>query len=52
MEEARAVLQRLERIDALEREQADLQLMLAELRELVHEVEAWVKREKHAIVTA
>jgi hypothetical protein len=51
MEEARAVLTRLERIEALDREQADTQLVLAELRELVQEVEEWVKREKHAIVS-
>jgi hypothetical protein len=51
MEEARAVLTRLERIEALEREDADLLLVLAELRELVREVELWVKSEKHAIVS-
>jgi len=49
MEEARAVLIRLERIEALEREDGDLLLVLAELRELVREVELWVKCEKHAI---
>jgi hypothetical protein len=50
MDEARAVLARLERIEALEREQADVLLVLAELRELIVEVEVWVKREKRAIV--
>jgi len=46
MEEARAVLARLERIEALDRERADPHLVLAELRELVHEVEVWAKRER------
>ncbi|HZR96279.1 MAG TPA: hypothetical protein VFA56_11325 [Gaiellaceae bacterium] len=45
MEEARAVLRRLERIDALERERADPALVLGELRELVREAEAWARRE-------
>jgi hypothetical protein len=44
------VLARLERIEALEREDADLLLVLAELRELVREVEVWVRSEKHAVV--
>lgn len=51
MEEARCVLERLERIEALDREGADPRLVLAELRELVREVEAWVKSETQAIVT-
>jgi hypothetical protein len=46
MEEARAVLARLERIDALERACADPVLVLAELRELVREAEAWARRER------
>jgi hypothetical protein len=46
MEEARAVLARLERIDALERAQADPAIVLAELRELVHEAERWARRER------
>jgi hypothetical protein len=50
MDEARAVLARLERIDALEREAAALPLVLAELRELVREVEAWVGSESRALV--
>jgi len=65
VEEARAVLARLERIDALERERADPALVLGELRELVREAEAWARREcdaralaaaqrlaEHAIVAA
>lgn len=46
MEEARAVMTRLERIEALDRERADPHLVLAELRELVREVEVWAKRER------
>jgi hypothetical protein len=46
MEEARAVLARLERIDALERARADPEVVLAELRELVREAETWARRER------
>jgi len=46
MEEARAVLARLERIETLERARADPDVVLAELRELVREAEAWAKRER------
>jgi hypothetical protein len=45
MDEARAVLARLERIEALDREGADVQALLAELRELVREAGAWAERE-------
>jgi hypothetical protein len=45
MEEARAVLRRLERIEALERESAHPSLLLAELRELAHEAEVWARIE-------
>ena len=45
MNEARAVLHRLERIEALEREGAHPAAMLAELRELVHEAEVWARLE-------
>jgi hypothetical protein len=45
MDEARAVLRRLERIEALDREGAHPEAVLAELRELVHEAEAWAKLE-------
>ena len=56
MEEARAVLARLERIEALEREGAGVSSVLAELRELVREAGAWAERERdpraRAAVTA
>ena len=45
MDEARAVIRRLDRIDALEREGAAAPTLLAELRELVHEAEAWARLE-------
>jgi hypothetical protein len=45
MDEARAVLTRLERIEALEREGASVGSLLAELRELVGEATAWAERE-------
>jgi hypothetical protein len=45
MEEARAVLARLERIEALDRENAEARVVLDELRELLREVEIWAKRE-------
>jgi hypothetical protein len=46
MLEARAVLRRLERIEALEREGADARLLLPELQELVAEATAWAQRER------
>jgi hypothetical protein len=46
MEEARAVLARLERIEALDRTHAEPGVVLDELRELVREVEVWAKRER------
>jgi hypothetical protein len=46
MEEARAVLARLERIEALEREGAGVPSLLAELRELVREAGAWAEQER------
>ena len=45
MDEARAVLERLERIDALEREGAATGELLDELRALIGEAEAWARRE-------
>jgi len=45
MDEARAVLTRLERIEVLEREGASPRSLLAELRELVGEATAWAERE-------
>jgi hypothetical protein len=46
MDEARAVLARLERIEALERDGAGASLLLAELRELVREATDWAQRER------
>ena len=46
MEEARAVLARLERIESLDRAHAEPVVLLDELRELVREVEVWAKRER------
>jgi hypothetical protein len=40
--EARAVLQRLRRIEALEREQAPARSLLAEVHALLEEAEAWL----------
>jgi hypothetical protein len=45
MEEARAVMQRLDRIEALDRERARPETLIAELRELVREAEEWVRAE-------
>ncbi len=45
MEEARAVLERLERIEALERRGAARLELLGELRQLVREAEAWARAE-------
>jgi hypothetical protein len=45
MEEARAVMLRLERIEALEREGARPEQLLAEVRELLREGEAWLLSE-------
>jgi hypothetical protein len=48
MDEARAVMARLDRIEALERERAHPTTLLAELRELVREAEAWSRIEADA----
>ena len=45
MDEARAVLARLERIEALERARAPAGALLAEVRALLVEAEAWVRVE-------
>jgi hypothetical protein len=45
MDEARAVLARLDRIEALEREGAPPGVLLDELRGLVQAAEAWVQVE-------
>jgi hypothetical protein len=46
MEEARRVLARLERIELLDRERAHPGDLLAELRALLVEAEAWVRAER------
>ena len=46
MEEARAVLARLERIEALDREGAGATALIAELRELVREATEWAELER------
>lgn len=46
MEEAHALLARLERIEALDRTNAPPELLLPELQALVHEAEAWARRER------
>ena len=45
MEEAYALLERLERIEALDREGAPPSALMPELRALVTEAEAWARRE-------
>jgi hypothetical protein len=45
MDEARAVLQRLERIEALDREDAPADELLDELRGLVRDAETWLRVE-------
>jgi hypothetical protein len=45
MDEARAVMRWLDRIEALERESAHPATLLAELRELVREAEEWSRVE-------
>jgi hypothetical protein len=46
VEEARAVIQRLARIEALEREGASPRTVLAEVRELLREGEVWLEAER------
>jgi len=46
MEEARRVLARLERIEALERDSALPGVLLGELRALLEEAEAWARAER------
>jgi hypothetical protein len=46
MDEARAVLERLDRIERLERGRAEPAVVLEELRALVVEAEAWARRER------
>jgi hypothetical protein len=45
MDEARAVVRRLRRIEALDRGRAPAGSLLAEVRELLVEAEAWVRAE-------
>ncbi len=45
MEEARKLIERLERIEALDRATADPAELLAEVRGLLHDAEAWVRVE-------
>jgi len=52
MDEALAVIERLERIEVLEREGAAPQLVLAEVRELLREGEEWVRAERDGTATA
>ena len=46
MDEALAVVRRLDRIEALERASADPRELLDELRALVREAEAWARAER------
>jgi hypothetical protein len=52
VEEARRVLQRLERIEALDRDHALPGELLAELRALLAEAEAWARAERAVPETA
>jgi hypothetical protein len=45
MDEARTVLRRLRRLEALEREGAPARWLLAEVHALVEEAQAWVEKE-------
>jgi hypothetical protein len=45
MDEARAVLARLERIEELERDEVPADVLLGEVRALLTEAEAWVRAE-------
>jgi hypothetical protein len=46
MDEARHLLARIARIEALDREQAPAGALLEELRELVADAEAWARAER------
>lgn len=46
MDEARAVIRRLERIEALQSEQAPAAALLTEVRQLLREGEAWLAAER------
>ncbi|MEP6909061.1 MAG: hypothetical protein ABI896_01365 [Actinomycetota bacterium] len=45
MEAERALLERLERIDVLQREDAPAQVLLEEVRSLLADAEAWVRED-------
>lgn len=47
MDEARTVIRRLERIEALQSEQAPAAALLTEVRQLLREGEAWLAAERH-----
>jgi hypothetical protein len=52
MDEARAVLARLERIEALDRAGAGHALLLAELRALAREASDWARAERDPVAAA
>ena len=52
MDTARAVMHRLERIEALEREGAGPKQLLAEVRELLREGEVWLESEREGTEAA
>jgi hypothetical protein len=52
MDEARAVMRRLSRIEALEREGAPAASLLAEVRALLGEAETWVAAERGGVDAA
>ena len=52
VDEARAVIDRLERIDVLERDGAPPAALLEELRGLVRDAEAWARLERDERATA
>ena len=52
MDEAHAVVRRLRRIEALDRARAPAGSLLAEVRELLTEAEAWVRAEPGGTQTA
>ena len=49
MEEARAVLRRLDRIETLERREAPAGVVLDELRGLLRDAEAWLRAEREPL---
>lgn len=52
MDEARQVLHRLARVEALERDQALPDVLLGEVRALLREAEEWVRTEREPPNTA